>query len=145
MTYAAPQKKTFVADGVRVKQYFAADRSGTEGPMPTGEDLSSAILFLAGQGDLIKDFRARLPTDQPGDEWALELTPVTRQDDFAILMLFVDRRTLALHGMTTVDHQGGTFVFRFTNLRENVRLPDSDFRFTFPKGTNVIYTGRDQD
>ena len=40
-----------------------------------------------------------------------------------------------LKGLTTVDHKGGTFVFAFTNIRENVGLKDSDFHFTFPRNT----------
>lgn len=141
MTYAAPQKKEFVADGTTVKTYVAADRSGTEGPMPAGDEISMAILFVAGRGDLVKDFRATMPAAQPADVWHLTLTPLKRQDDFASMTLIVDRRTLVLRGLTTVDHKGGNFVFAFTNIRENVGLKDSDFRFTFPRNTNVIHTG----
>lgn len=141
MTYDPPQKKVFVSDGDVIKQYFAADRSGIQSPMPSRDELSTAILFLAGQGNLVNDFHAAMADTQPESEWALALTPVERQEDFALLTLFVDRQSLAFRGMTTLDHQGGTSVFRFDNLKENVGLPDSDFRFTFPKGTNVIYSG----
>jgi len=141
MEYGPPQKKTFVSDGTSIKTYIASDRTGTEGPMPQGEDISMAILFVAGRGDLVKDFKAAMPASQPADAWHLSLTPVKRQEDFATLTLEVDRRTLVLRGLTTVDHQGGTFVFSFTNIRENVGLKDNDFRFTFPRKTNVIYTG----
>ncbi|MEO6221710.1 MAG: outer membrane lipoprotein carrier protein LolA [Vicinamibacterales bacterium] len=141
MTYAAPQKKDFVADSTHVYTYVAADRSGTKGPMPTGDDISLAILFVAGRGDLVKDFRATMPAAQPADAWHLTLTPVKRQEDFAAMTLVVDRRTLVLRGLTTVDHKGGTFVFAFTNIRENVGLKDSDFHFIFPRNANVIYTG----
>ncbi len=142
MAYTAPYKKAFVADGAFVYTYNASDRAGTRGPMPQGDDISVAILFLAGRGDLVKDFRASMPASQPAGEWQLVLTPIKRQQDFATLTLAVDRATLAIRGMTTVDAQGGTFILRFTNLRENVGLKDSDFRFTFPRGTHVIDTGR---
>ena len=141
MKYAPPQKKDFVADGTCVYTYVAADRSGTKDLMPTGDDISMAILFVAGRGDLVKDFRAAMPATQPADMWHLTLTPVKRQEDFATMTLAVDRRTLVLRGMTTVDHRGGTFVFAFTNIRENVGLKDSDFNFTFPRNTNVIHSG----
>lgn len=141
MKYAPPQKKDFVADGTRIYTYVAADRSGTEGPMPTGDDISVAILFVAGRGDLVKDFRAAMPAAQPADVWHLTLTPIKRQEDFATMTLVVDRKTLVLRGLTTVDHKGGTFVFAFTNIRENVGLKDSDFVFTFPRNTNVTHTG----
>ena len=141
MTYAAPQKKDFVADGTCVSTHVAADRSGTKQPMPTGDDISMAILFVAGRGDLVKDFRAAMPATQPADVWHLTLTPIKRQEDFATMTLVVDRKTLVLRGLTTIDHKGGTFVFAFTNIRENVGLKDSDFHFTFPRNTNVIHSG----
>jgi outer membrane lipoprotein-sorting protein len=119
----------------------AADRSGTQQPMPKGDDISMAILFVAGRGDLVKDFRATMPAAQPADAWHLTLTPVKRQEDFANMTLVIDRRTLMLRGMTTIDHKGGTFVFAFTNIRENVGLKDSDFHYTFPRNANVIHTG----
>jgi outer membrane lipoprotein-sorting protein len=140
MTYAAPQKKDFVADGTYVYTYVAADRSGTKGPMPTGDDISIAILFVAGRGDLVKDFRATMAATQPADMWHLTLTPVKRQEDFATMTLAVDRRSLVLRGLTTIDHKGGTFVFAFTNIKENVGLKDSDFNFTFPRNANVVHT-----
>ena len=141
MKYAAPQKKDFVADGTYVYSYVAADRSGTQDPMPKGDDISMAILFVAGRGDLVKDFKATMPAAQPADAWHLTLTPIKRQEDFASMTLVVDRRTLVLRGMTTIDHRGGTFVFAFTNIRENVGLKDSDFHYTFPRNANVIRTG----
>lgn len=144
MTYEPPQKKSFVADGAYVYTYVAADRSGTKGDMPKGDEISIAILFVAGRGDLVKDFRASMPVTQPPDAWHLTLTPVKRQEDFSTMTLVVDRRTMILRGLTTVDHKGGVFVFSFTNIRENVGLKDSDFRFTFPRGTNVIYSGTAQ-
>jgi outer membrane lipoprotein carrier protein len=143
MSYTTPQKKSFVADGTQIYTYNASDRAGTQGPMPAADDMSVAILFLAGRGDLVKDFKASMPATQPAGEWQLVLTPLKRQPDFATLTLAVDRTTLAIRGMTTVDAQGGTFILRFTNLQENIGLKDTDFRFTFPRGTNVIY-GRDQ-
>jgi outer membrane lipoprotein-sorting protein len=141
MTYAAPQKKDFVADGTSIYTYVAADRSGTQGPMPTGDNISIAILFVAGRGDLVKDFRATMPATQPADAWHLTLTPIKRQEDFATMTLVVDRRTLMLRGLSTVDHTGGTFVFAFTNIRENVGLKDTDFQYRFPRNANIIRTG----
>jgi outer membrane lipoprotein-sorting protein len=35
------------------------------------------------------------------------------------------------------DEEGGVTSFRFTNVRENQKLPDSDFVFTIPRGVEV--------
>lgn len=141
MKYDPPQKKDFVADGTNVYSYVAADRTVTVGDMPKGNDISLAILFVAGRGDLVKDFRASMPATQPADAWHLTLAPIKRQEDFATMTLVLDRRTLVLRGLTTVDHSGGSFAFEFTNIRENVGLKDSDFHFIIPKNAHVIRTG----
>ncbi len=140
--YSAPHRQSLVADGAQLYYYNASDRTGTRSPMPTGDNLSTAVLFLTGRGDLQRDFTASMPTTHPDGEWHLRLTPRVRQDDFATLTLYVDRASLAFKGLSTVDHQGGTSIIRFSNLRENAGLTDSEFVFTFPRGTHVVSSGR---
>lgn len=140
-TYKAPHHQIMVADGSRLYLYNASDRTGITSPMPTGDDLSAAVLFLTGRGDLVRDFTAAMPAAQPAGEWVLTLTPRVPQDDFASLTLAVDRGTLAFRGFAWTDHQGGANTMRFTNLRENVGLTDREFVFTFPKGTHVTSGG----
>ena len=38
----------------------------------------------------------------------------------------------------TVDAQGGTSSFSFTNLKENVGLADKEFAFKIPRGVDVV-------
>ena len=140
-TYKAPHHQVMVADGTRIYVYNASDRTGITNPMPTGDDLSAAVLFLTGRGDLQRDFTAAMPAAQPAGEWHLALTPRVTQDDFASLTLAVDRTTLAFRGFSWTDHQGGANTIRFTNLRENVGVTDKEFVFTFPKGTTMISSG----
>lgn len=141
-TYKAPHHQVMVADGTRIYIYNASDRTGITSPMPTGDDLSAAVLFLSGRGDLQRDFTATMPAAQPAGEWHLTLTPKVRQDDFVSLALAVDRASLAFRGFSWTDHQGGANTIRFTNLRENVGVTDREFVFTFPKGTTMISSGR---
>jgi outer membrane lipoprotein-sorting protein len=105
--------------------------------MPKGDDASTAVLFLAGEGDLVRDFTPALAASQPAGEWRLNLIPKRRQTDFDELSLFLDRQTLRMNGFTTVDSQGGVHEFRFSNLRENVGLSATDFDFKFPRGAYV--------
>ena len=53
------------------------------------------------------------------------------------MTLEVDRASLQLRGLSVVNTQGTTNRYRFTNLRENVGLPDSDFTFQVPRGVDV--------
>lgn len=140
--YQKPSKQTLVSDGTTLFYYNAADRTGVRSPMPTGTDLSAAVLFLAGRGDITRDFTSTLLPSAPVDAWHLTLTPKVRQDDFATLTLQVDRATLTFRGLHFKDHAGSENTIRFTNLRENVGLADTEFRFTFPRGTHVTDSGR---
>ena len=67
--------------------------------------------------------------------------PRTPQSEYDWLVLVVDRATLEIRRLVTTDSQGGTSTFVFTNLRENVGLPDKAFTFTIPRGVDVITDG----
>ena len=134
-TYDSPEKKVFVSDGSQFYSYFPDDRSGTVSPLPKEDELSTALLFLAGRGNLVRDFTASLAPAPAASEWHLRLVP-RKQADFDTLTLFVDRQTLTLRGFVSVDDQG-TNTVRFTNLKENTGLRDTAFLFAFPKGTEI--------
>ena len=136
MTYESPERKVFVADGVQFYSYFPADRTGSVNPLPKEGESSTALLFIAGRGDLTRDFTASLAPTQPPAEWHVKLVPRTPQADFQTLTLIVDRTTLALNGFVTVDDQG-TNTIRLANVKENTGLRDTAFDFQFPKGTEI--------
>ena len=140
-TYRKPDDMEFVADGKMLYSYIKADRTVYVTDVPTGDGVSTAILFLAGKGDLVRDFRASAAPVAPStsaNEWRVELTPKTPQAEFTKLTLGVDAKSLKLTMMETVDADGGVSTFRFENLRENVSLGDREFVFTPPKGVDVI-------
>lgn len=136
-TYDGADKKVFVSDGTRMYSYFPRDKYVTSSPLPKDNEASTALLFLAGRGDLTRDFVASVPDEQPDGAWRLLLKPKSPQADFKTLTLDVDRATLALRGFTVVDDQGSVSRFEFTDLRENRGLTDKDFEFTMPKGVEL--------
>lgn len=135
-TYTAPDKKEFVSDGFRFYSYYPKDRLGSESPLPKANEGSTALLFLAGHGNLSRDFTSSMVATQPEGEWHLRLVPRTPQADFDTLTLIVDRSTLMLRGFVTVDDQG-TNTIRFENLKENTGIKDDAFYFKFPPGTEI--------
>lgn len=137
-TYDPPNQKEFVADGRILYSYVKADRTCYVSDIPAGDTVSTAVLFLAGKGDLLRDFRAAAAASSSAAEWRVQLTPIAPQIEFTQLTLGVDPRTLKLITMETVDADGGVSTFRFENLRENVSLADREFLFTPPKGVDVI-------
>jgi outer membrane lipoprotein carrier protein len=136
--YTAPEKKLFVSDGRKVYSYVPADKQVIVSTVPTEDRATTAVLFLAGKGDVTRDFTVSYGSGEAADTWVLRLDPKVRQRDYDWLVLTVDRRSLQIRGLTAADQQGGTSTFRFTNLRENTGLPDSRFAFRIPKGVDVI-------
>jgi outer membrane lipoprotein carrier protein len=136
-TYESPEKKEFVSDGKFFYSYFQSERTGSRQALPKEDEASMALLFLAGRGNLARDFKPSLDPKAPAGETHLQLVPKKPQADFETLTLIVDSSSLALKGFITTDDQG-TSTVRFTNLRENPGVPDTVFNFTFPKGTEII-------
>lgn len=134
--YASPEAKLFVSDGTVLKTYYPEERAGSIQPLPAEGEASTALLFLAGRGHLVRDFTASIVAGAPAGEWHLGLVPRSPQADFDTLTLYTDARTLALLGFATTDDQG-TNEIRFSHLKENTGLPDRAFAFTFPKGTDI--------
>jgi outer membrane lipoprotein carrier protein len=138
--YTAPEKKLFVSDGTRMYFHVPADKQVRVSALPTDGRLPTPILFLAGRGDLLRDFKVEeiaAPGGASGAR-ALRLRPVRPEPEYDSLTLVVDGSSYAFRQLIVVDGQGGTSTFSFTNLRENVGVPDSRFVFTMPKGVDVI-------
>jgi outer membrane lipoprotein carrier protein len=135
--YTSPEKKEFVSDGTKMYMFIEAERAVTIADLPTGDQASTALLFLTGKGDLTRDFRPAVPKTSPAGTWQLDLIPKTTQAEFTSLTLWVDPRTLTMRGLASVDAQEGTSTFTFTNLRENVGLSDNQFSFKAPPGVEI--------
>jgi outer membrane lipoprotein carrier protein len=138
--YSAPERKVFVSDGVKLYSFLPDDKQVIVSSVPQGQATTPA-LFLAGQGNLTRDFTASdiaAPKGTPPGTRALKLVPRTVQADFEALTLSLDPATLTLRGIESVDAQGGTSSFVFTNLKENVGLNDKEFVFSIPRGVDVV-------
>jgi outer membrane lipoprotein carrier protein len=139
--YTSPEKKLFVSDGVKIYSYTPADRQVIVSTVPKDDQASTPILFLAGKGNITRDFTPSIgdvPPGSPSGSVALKLVPKTPQPDYDWLLLVVDRQSLALRGLVTVDAQGGTSSISFANLKENVNPADKQFAFNIPRGVDVI-------
>lgn len=139
-TYTTPEKKEFVSDGRKMYSYIPEDRQVIVTPVPPADEASSPALFLAGKGNIARDFTASAASvaGMAPDEYALKLVPRKPQQEYDWLVLVVARDTLQLRRLVTTDAQGGTSTFIFSHFRENVRLPDAAFTFRIPRGVEVI-------
>jgi outer membrane lipoprotein carrier protein len=149
--YSAPEKKHFVSDGVKLYSYVPQDRQVIVASIPSEDEATTAVMFLAGKGNMTRDFTASYPegaapaaapagTVLTGTV-ALKLVPRRAEQDYDVLILFLDPATLQIRGLTTTDRQGGESTFAFSNLKENQGLSDKEFAFRIPRGVDVITDG----
>jgi len=138
--YTAPEKKLYVSDGETLHAYFPADRQVIVSQMEPDTGASTPALFLAGQGDLARDFTVTYPdtTEVPPNSWFVRLTPTRGDTDYEWLTLALDPNTLAIRQMVAFDFQGAHSSFTFLNLKENQGLSDNLFVFEIPRDTDVI-------
>lgn len=141
--YTTPEPKQFVSDGQRIYFYVPADRQVRVSPMPAGDRAPTPILFLAGRGNLLRDFRVEetTPPAKVDGVRALKLVPKQAEPEYASLTLVVDQSTFQLRQLIVVDAQGGSSTFTFSNMRENVGVADNRFTFKIPRGVDVINQG----
>jgi outer membrane lipoprotein carrier protein len=139
--YAEPEPKQFVSDGLKMYSYIPQDKQVIVASVPPDEEAPTPTLFLAGKGNVTRDFTPSLvdaPAGMPAGSRALKLIPKSKQRDYDWLVLVLDPDSLAIRGLLTVDAQGGKSSFSFTNLKENVGLADKEFAFKIPRGVDVV-------
>jgi outer membrane lipoprotein carrier protein len=139
--YSAPEPKQFVSDGVKMYSYLPQDKQVIVANVAPDDQATTPTLFLAGKGNLTRDFTPSLidtPPGMPAGSRALKFVPKARQPDYDWLVLVVDAVSLTIRGLVTVDAQGGKSTFSFTNLKENVGLADKEFAFRIPRGVDVV-------
>lgn len=139
--YTNPEKKLFVSDGVKVYSYIPQDRQVIVSNAPRGDDATTPAMFLAGKGDIVRDFTASYVDSPLAGAWALQLVPKRPEREYESLVLIVDPASLQIRGLRTQDRQGGLSTFTFANLKENRGLADKEFAFRIPRGVDVITDG----
>lgn len=139
--YTSPEKKTFVSDGRMIYSYIPADKQVIRSAVPTDDEATTAVLFLAGKGNLTRDFNVSYVEGGAADTWTLRLDPKLKQRDYDWLVVEVDRASLQIRGLTAADRQAGRSTFRFRAYRENTGVADNVFVFKIPRGADVINAG----
>ncbi|OFW16956.1 MAG: outer membrane lipoprotein carrier protein LolA [Acidobacteria bacterium RIFCSPLOWO2_02_FULL_67_21] len=140
--YTAPERKEFVSDGRKVYAYIPEDRQVIVNDVPADDQATTPALFLAGRGDIARDFTAAYPPAAPSGGVTLRLTPRRQEPEYEYLDVTVDPATLQIRVLTTRDRQGGDSTLTFANLQENRGISDKEFVFRIPRGVDVITNDR---
>ena len=134
--YTQPVRKEIVSDGRKLYMYFPSEKDVVVSDIPAGDDASTGAMFLAGRGDVSRDFTAT-PAEAVSGGVALKLTPRKPQPDYKHLVIELDPATLQIRALTTIDQLGGENAISFSNLKENTGISEKEFVFRMPRGVKV--------
>ena len=133
-TYEKPYAQLIVGDGSRVWVYDEDLKQATVKPM--GQALTSTpAALLAGNNDALKAFKLTDEGAKEGLEW-LEALPRDREGGFERIRMAFSASGLEV--MELSDAFGQKTVLRFSSFERNARVDPASFRFTPPKGADVI-------
>ena len=140
-TYTAPEKKEFVSDGVKLYSYIPEDKQVIVSDVPPDDQATTPAMFLAGKGDIVRDFTASYVDSTIPGTVALKLAPKHAEPDYDYLIVTVDPASLQIRALATRDREGGDSTLVFTNLKENQGISDKEFAFRVPRGVDVVTDG----
>jgi outer membrane lipoprotein carrier protein len=124
----------YLPDDNQVQVYQMTDSEASELP----------IMYLAGRGDLLRDFEIEEvdwgPKLAPGNI-QLSLQPRRQDASFTLLVLEVEPMSAAVARLVQVDRVNNTIDYQFHDIEYDVGLPESLFTFEIPPGADVIYIG----
>jgi len=132
--YEKPHPQTLVADGQKLWIYDPDLQQVTIKRMDQAISSTPAAL-LAGREDITALFSLRDAGTADGLEW-VEATPKTPDTGFDKVRLGLKDKQLA--AMELFDQLGGHSSLRFSELKPNAPVPADAFKFTPPKGADVI-------
>jgi outer membrane lipoprotein carrier protein len=135
-TYKAPDEKVFVSNGVRLYQYLPQENRVIVSPPPDQDD-SAGMQFLAGRGNITRDFTITFGKTSAPDSWTLHLEAKRPQPTYDWLEITAARESLRIQSLTVAEKQGSRSTFLFTNFKENPGLSDKQFEFSIPRNAQV--------
>lgn len=134
LSYTAPYEQLYVADGKRVWMYDKDLEQVTV--KRQGEALGSTpALLLSSTEPLTRNFDVTELGERDDLTW-LELQPLNQDASFESVRLGLEGNTL--RAMEMVDGFGQRTLLQFERIERNPSLAAEAFRFTPPKGVDVI-------
>ena len=132
--YDKPHEQVIVSDGSRVWLYDKDLNQVTVRRYDRALGSSPAAL-LAGSNEIEKNYTFTALGAQEGLDW-LEALPRTQDTSFEKVRLGFGKA--GLEAMELRDQFGQVTVIKFSTIERNAKLSPDVFRFTPPKGTDVI-------
>jgi len=134
--FEAPEVQTIVSDGETLYSYDPDLNQVVETPLKQALKSSSATSFLLGIGNINRDFKAAfaIPAKPTG---LVDLILDAKAGGYKI-EVGLDPKTYNLITLTLTDQLGDTTRVEFSDVHDNVELPESIFAFKAPAGADVV-------
>jgi outer membrane lipoprotein carrier protein len=130
----APYQQTIVADGAKVWVY-EPDLEQVSVRNQSAAEAHSPLTVLTDLSQLDSQFQASEGGERDGLAW-LRLTSKAKEPDFEYAELGFD--AASLQRMRFKDQLGNVTEIRFTDWKRDPSLPAGTFKFTPPKGVDVV-------
>ena len=134
--FETPEKETIVSDGTTLYTYDPDLNQVVETPLKEALKSSSATAFLLGIGNIKRDFQAEF-AKPPTPTGLIDLILNAKAGGYKV-QLGVDPKTYDLATLTLTDQLGNVTTIYFSEVRDNVDLPDSTFVFKTPPGADIV-------
>jgi outer membrane lipoprotein carrier protein len=134
--FETPEKQTIVSDGETLYSYDPDLNQVVETPLKQALKSSSATSFLLGIGNINRDFKAAFASP-PTPTGLIDLILDAKTGGYKI-EVGLDPKTYDLAKLTLTDQLGDVTKIDFSDIHDNVELPDSIFAFKAPPGADVV-------
>jgi outer membrane lipoprotein carrier protein len=134
--FAAPEVQTIVSDGETLYSYDPGLNQVVETPLEQALKSSSATSFLLGMGNINHDFKAAFANSMAPDG-LIQLILDAKAGGYKI-QIGLDTKSYNLVTLTLTDQLGDVTKVDFTDIHNNVELPDSIFAFKAPAGADIV-------
>ena len=132
--YQKPYEQVIVGDGTRIWIHDRDLNQVTVRKLDRALGSSPAAL-LAGSNEIERDYVLTNLGNQEGLDW-VEATPKAKDTTFERIRLGFGPK--GIEAMELRDAFGQTTVIRFANVERNPKIAPESFRFTPPRGADVI-------
>ena len=139
--YEQPRPKMFLTDGQMAWFYVPGEHQARRTPVKQIDDLRSPLRYLLGKTKLEKELEGlSIATDQKpafAGDVVLRGVPKGLQDRVQQTRLEISPDGLITR-IVVEEIDGSTTEFRFLQQKENVEVPDVQFRFVPPPGVEIV-------
>jgi outer membrane lipoprotein carrier protein len=139
--YDQPRPKLFLTDGHNAWFYVPGEKQVRRTPVKQLDDLRSPLRYLLGKTKLEKelDGLSLAPDQKPLNPGDVVLRGIPKGMGDRIEQTLLEVMPDGLIARIVVEERDGSVTeFRFLQQQENVEIPDGQFRFTPPPGTEVV-------